>query len=68
MAIDWKNLKAAAEYVHRHPQTLTREVNRGRLRAAKVGGRGEYFFREEWLDEWMESQSTPIVMPLRRRG
>ena len=69
MAADspWLNPQQASQYAHRHPQTLAREVRAGRLRAARVGGRGEYFYRAEWLDEWLEGQALPIVITPRRR-
>ena len=63
----WLNLKLGAAYAHRHPQTLAKEVKAGRLRAARIGQRREYFFLKEWIDDWMESQAVPIAMPLRRR-
>jgi hypothetical protein len=63
----WMNLRTGAAYAHRHPQTLAKEIKAGRLRAARVGQRREYFLLKEWIDEWMESQATPIVIPVRRR-
>ena len=47
-------LAEAGVYVGRHPKTLAKEVRRGRLRAARIGGKGrggEYRFLAEWLDE-----------------
>lgn len=69
MAIEspWLSLKQAAQYAHRHPQTLSREIRAGRLRAARIGERREYFLIAPWIDEWMESQAAPIVLPIRRR-
>jgi excisionase family DNA binding protein len=63
----WMRSPEAAEYAKRHKQTLAREVKAGRLRAARVGGRGELLFRREWIDQWLEDLATPIVVPAMRR-
>ena len=63
----WLTLKAAAGYVRRGPRFLAREIRAGRLRAARVGGRGEILTRREWLDVWVINQTTPIAMPVRRQ-
>jgi hypothetical protein len=62
----WWNLKRGAAYADRHPQTLAREIKAGRLRAARIGDRKEYFLLKEWIDDWMESQA--LVVPVRRRS
>lgn len=64
----WMKSPEAAQYAKRSKQTLAREVNAGRLRAARVGGRGELLFRREWIDAWVEDQAAPIVTPVRRRA
>lgn len=64
----WRTLADAASYTNRGKRFLAREVNAGRLRAARVGGRGELMFRTEWLDEWLESLAAPVMVQLRRRG
>ena len=61
----WLPLKAAAAYCGRSRRFLAREIKAGRLRAARVGGRGELLFRREWLDAWLDDLATPIVV--RRR-
>jgi excisionase family DNA binding protein len=47
---------------------IRNQVATGKLRAARVGGRGELLFRKEWLDQWIEDQATPVVLPARRRA
>lgn len=56
----WLNLKEAAVYARRAPRFLARQIRDGRLRAARVGGRGEFCLRREWIDEWLEGLSRPI--------
>jgi hypothetical protein len=64
----WLTLKEGAAYERRGPRWLAREVKLGRCRAARVGGRGELMFRREWLDEHLESLSTPVLVQRRRVG
>jgi hypothetical protein len=70
MATDspWKNRAQAAARIHRSPRFVMREIHAGRLRAARIGGRGEILTRDEWIDQWVEDQATPVVMPMRKRG
>jgi excisionase family DNA binding protein len=63
----WLTSPDAAQYSHRSKATLAREVKAGRPRAARVGGRGQLLFRREWIDQWLEDQATPIMVPARRR-
>lgn len=63
----WLKLRTeGAEYAKRSGRFLAREVKAGRLRAARIGGRGEYLTRREWLDQWIEDQATPVLVPARR--
>ena len=64
----WKTLKQSGERVHRSPRFLAKEIKAGRLRAARVGGRGDYVLRDEWVDEWLESQAPIVVTSVRRRA
>jgi hypothetical protein len=68
MASPWLDLKSAALYAKRGRRFLAREIHAGRLRAARIGGRGEILTRAEWLDAYITDQATPIVMPARRRA
>lgn len=53
-------LDEGAAFTKFHETTLRREIKRGRLRAARVGGRGCIRFRQSWLADWLERQATPI--------
>lgn len=65
----WRTLKDAGARVHRGTRFLAREVKAGRLRAARIGGRGEILTCDEWIDEWVESQAQPVIVtPVRRRA
>jgi hypothetical protein len=64
----WLNLALAAQYERRSKRFISNEVRAGRLRAARVGGRGELLFRREWLDEHLESLATPVIVTARRRA
>ena len=66
MESPWLNGTQAAAYVGRHKEFLFREIRAGRLRAARIGGRGEILTRAEWLDAWVETQAKPIMV--RRTG
>lgn len=64
---DWKTLKQAGAYLSRSPRFVAREIKAGRLRAARIGGRGEYLTCDRWLDDYVEAASKPIEV-LRRRA
>lgn len=63
----WLNIAMAAAYVHRSKRFIAKEVKAGRLRAARVGGRGELLFRREWLDQFLEELATPVIVSAPRR-
>lgn len=56
----WLTLDQASAVVHLHSTTLRREIVRGRLRHARVGGRKCIRLRRSWLDAWLEASSTPV--------
>jgi hypothetical protein len=64
----WMTLKEAGRYARRGPRFLAREIKAGRLRAARVGGRGEYLTRGPWVDQWLEDLATPVLVSGRRPG
>ena len=68
MTSPWLTLAEAATYTKRGKRFLAREVNAGRLRAARVGGRGELMFVSAWLDEYLEGLATPVPVQLRKRA
>jgi len=67
-ASPWMNATQAAAYLQRGRRFVLREASAGRLQAARIGGRGEILTRREWLDEWVEKQTAPIVINRRRRA
>ena len=64
----WLAVTDAGAYLKRSTRFILREIAAGRLRGARIGGRGEVLTRVEWLDEWVERQAIPITVPLRRRA
>lgn len=56
----WLKLLQCAERVQVHEATLRREIQRGRLRHARVGGRKSIRIRASWVDAWLESSTTPV--------
>jgi len=57
----------AAAYLKRGRRFVFREIHAGRLRAARIGGRGEILTRAEWCDAWVQDRSTPAPVLSRRR-
>lgn len=62
----WMTAADAAAYLRRGRRFVLREIKAGRLRAARIGGRGEILTCAAWLDEYVEAQATPIAV--RRRA
>ena len=56
----WLTPKEAADWARCGVKTIYREVNAGRLRAARVGGRRELRIKPEWVDEWLEATAAAI--------
>lgn len=50
----WMTAREAAHLARCGLKTIYREVRRGRLKAARIGGRREIRIRHGWLDEWLE--------------
>ena len=65
VATPWLDLTESSTYAKRGKRSLRRAVNNGELRAARVGGRGQLLFRREWLDDWLEMQAKPVMVPRR---
>ncbi len=57
MSSPWLRAAEAAKRAQCGIKTLYREVQAGRLRAARVGGGGTLRFRAEWIDEWLQRDS-----------
>ena len=56
----WLTLRQAAAHAAVSEGTIKREVHRGRVRVARVGGRRSLRFRAHWIDAWLEAYSTPV--------
>jgi excisionase family DNA binding protein len=54
----WLRVADAAKRAQCGQKTLYREVQAGRLRAATVGGGRALRFRAEWIDEWLQGDSS----------
>jgi excisionase family DNA binding protein len=67
----WLTVSEAADRARCGVKTIYREVQAGRLRAARIGGRRELRLRPEWIDEWLDRTATVVmvggVLPLTRR-
>ena len=68
MTSPWLTASEAAVYLKRGRRFVLREVRAGRLRAARIGGRGEILTTTEWLDEWVREQTVPVTIPIRQRA
>jgi excisionase family DNA binding protein len=55
----WLTIKQGAAWAVCGRRQLYEAVQRGDLRAVRVGGRGELRFRREWIDLWLER--TPAL-------
>jgi len=53
----WLRVAEAAKRAQCGSKTLYREVQAGRLRAARVGSGRALRFRAEWIDEWLQGDS-----------
>lgn len=68
--MNWRNAKQAAAYLgpNRSPRFVIREIKAGRLRGARIGGRGEFVTCDPWMDEYVEQQAKPVLVNVRRRA
>jgi excisionase family DNA binding protein len=64
----WLTATQAARYLQRGRRFVLREIHAGRLRAARIGGRGEILTRPEWLDDYVTAQATPVAFRVRVRA
>lgn len=60
---DWITLEQAARRARVSTATLRREIARGRLRHARVGGRKAIRLRPGWVDAWLEAAAAPVEAP-----
>jgi excisionase family DNA binding protein len=59
----WLTRRDAAAYARVSEATIGREVRRGRLRHARVGGRRMLRFRRDWIDDWLAA-AEPAEEPM----
>jgi excisionase family DNA binding protein len=67
----WLTAKEAAARAQIGIKIIRRAIQRGELKAARVGLRRDARLRAEWIDQWLESltEPQPIVFDAaRRRG
>ena len=60
--------REAGAYARRSGRALRQAVKAGKLRAARVGGKGEYLTTRAWLDEMIAGEAVVVTMPARRRA
>jgi excisionase family DNA binding protein len=58
--IIWLTPEQGAQRAQVGKRVIYHEVNAGRLRAARIGGRRELRIKPEWIDAWLEQSATPI--------
>jgi excisionase family DNA binding protein len=63
----WLTVKEAAQRARCGPRVIYREVEAGRLRAARLGGRRELRLLPEWVDNWLIATTTPVDVDTRAR-
>ena len=55
----WLTAKQSAAYAQVGLKLIYREVQAGRLRAARIGSRRDLRILPKWIDVWLEAASTP---------
>lgn len=58
----WLTVKQAAARAQCGPKLIYAAIQRGQLRASRLGTRNDLRILESWLDAWMISLSTPRVV------
>jgi excisionase family DNA binding protein len=59
---EWLTAAEAAQHARCGVKLICREVQRGKLRAARVGGRRQLRFLATWIDAWLLASSTPDIV------
>lgn len=62
MTTPWKNAETAGKYLGKSGRFIRNEVKAGRLRAARIGGKGEIVTCAEWLDQYVAERSKPVMV------
>ena len=63
----WLTAAEAALRARCGVKLIYREVKRGRLRAARVGGRRDLRVLADWVDEWLSATADPVEITPRMR-
>ena len=58
----WLTVVDAAQHARCGKRSIYVAVEQGKLRAARLGGRRELRFLEEWIDAWLLASSTPEII------
>ena len=56
----WLTVSEAANRARCGIKTIYREAKKGRLKAARIGGRRELRLRGEWVDAWLEASAAVV--------
>jgi hypothetical protein len=63
-ASPWLTIEESRHVAKCGAKLLYREIKVGRLRAARLGGRGgKILIHQDWLTAWLEASSTPVELP-----
>jgi excisionase family DNA binding protein len=65
---EWLTVGEAAQHARCGKSLIYSEVHRGKLRAARLGGRRELRFLAAWIDAWLLATSTPTIVNPRAPG
>jgi excisionase family DNA binding protein len=65
----WLTPVEAASYAKVGKRAIYSHVRGGRLRAARIGGKGELRILRDWLDDFLTAAASPVpvAMSMRRR-
>ena len=58
----WMTAAEAAAYLKRGRRFILREIRAGRLRAARIGGRGEVLTSRAWCDQFVTDMAKPVAL------
>ena len=61
MTTEWMNAEQAANYVGCSRRLIYRAANKGELRVARIGSRGDIRTCAEWINDYMEANAPPPV-------
>lgn len=56
----WWTVPEIAKYARCSTKKVCREIGRGRLKAAQIGGHGRFVSKRDWVDQWIETSTAPV--------